>query len=75
MLSHWQVSNVNVSNLTAEINIIEPLVSDCLSPLHLESVTQFLSACCNAVPLIELYPVYDESGKQDATALAIEHVR
>lgn len=33
--------------------------------------------CChgNSVPLAELFPVYDESGQQDETALAIEHIR
>ena len=70
------MSNVNAScSLTAEVNICEPLVTDSLSLLDMESVKKYLLCHKNAVPLIELYPVYDESGQWDETALAVEHVR
>ena len=71
----WQVSNVNASKLTAEISICEPVVTDCLSLLDAEKVNAHLFSHGSHVPLVELYPVYDESGQQDETALAIEHVR
>ena len=71
----WQVSNVNASKLTAEISICEPVITDCLSLLDAERVNAHLFSHGSHVPLVELYPVYDESGQQDETALAIEHVR
>lgn len=69
------MSNVNPSKLRAEVSICEPVVTDCLTLLDVERVNAHL--CCHGdnVPLVELYPVYDESGQQDETALAIEHVR
>ncbi|XP_020606708.1 SHC SH2 domain-binding protein 1 homolog B-like [Orbicella faveolata] len=70
-----EVSNVNASKLTAEISICEPVVTDCLSLLDAERVNAHLFSHGSHVPLVELYPVYDESGQQDETALAIEHVR
>lgn len=69
------MSNVNASKLTAEISICEPVVTDCLSLLDAERVNTHLCSCGSHVPLVELYPVYDESGQQDETALAIEHIR
>ena len=69
------MSNVNASKLTAEISICEPVITDCLSLLDAESVKVHLFSHGSHVPLVELYPVYDESGQQDETALAIEHVR
>ena len=67
--------NVNAGSLTAEVSICEPLVTDSLSLLDMESVNTHLLGHNNAVPLVELYPVYDESGQWDETALAVEHVR
>ena len=49
--------------------------ADCLSLLDAERVNAHLISHGSNVPLVELYPVYDESGQQDETALAIEHVR
>ena len=66
---------MNACSLTADINMCEPLVTDCLSLLDMESVNTYLLSHNNAVPLVELYPVYDESGQWDETALAVEHVR
>ncbi|EDO37070.1 predicted protein [Nematostella vectensis] len=73
-----EVQNVNVDNLRADISIVEPII--CQSPakvsqLKMETVNQNLSLKKNAVPLTELYPIYDESGDNDDSALAIEHVR
>lgn len=59
----------------AEVNLCEPVVTDCFSELDTEKVNAYLCCHGNNVPLTELYPVYDESGQQDETALAIEHVR
>ena len=69
------MSNVNAGSLKAEIQICEPVATDSLSLLDMESVNKYLLCHNNAVPVIELYPVYDESGQQDETALAVEHVR
>lgn len=69
------MSNVNFSSLTAEISICEPLVSDTLSIIDTEGIKAYLLRHKNSVPLIELFPVYDESGQWDETALAVEHVR
>lgn len=69
------MSNVNFSSLTAEISICEPLVSDTLSIIDTEGINAYLLRHKNSVPLIELFPVYDESGQWDETALAVEHVR
>lgn len=66
---------MNASKLTAEVSICEPVVTDCLSLLDVERVNAHLCCHGNNVPLVELYPVYDESGQQDETALAIEHIR
>lgn len=68
------MTNVNADNMTAEISICEPVVSDRPS-LKVEKVADYLSSHNNAVPLVELFPVYDESGEHDDTALAIEHLR
>lgn len=75
MLFNWQVRNVNAGSLTTEVQICEPLVTDSLSLLDVEKVNTYLLSHNSAVPLIELYPVYDESGQCDETALAVEHVR
>ena len=68
------MSNVNAECLNAEITICEPVISDCPS-LTVEKISGYLSSRNFAVPLIELFPVYDESGEHDDTALAIEHLR
>ena len=60
--------------MTAEIAISHPVVCDCTQPV-MEMIESHLMNAGNSVPLVELYPVYDESGEFDETALAIEHVR
>ena len=70
-----QVLNVNAVKLTAEVQICEPVVTDPPNLIDIELVNTHLLSCKNTVPLIELCPVYDESGQYDDTALAVEHVR
>lgn len=70
-----QVLNVNAAKLMAEVHICEPVVTDSLNVLDMDHVNMYLQSQKNAVPLIELCPVYDESGQCDDTALAVEHVR
>lgn len=70
-----EVSNVNASDIMAEVSICEPVVTDCLNDLDTEKVNAYLCCHGNRVPLTELCPVYDETGQHDETALAIEHVR
>lgn len=69
------MSNVNASEIMAEVSICEPVVTDCLNDLDTEKVNAYLCYHGNRVPLTELCPVYDETGQHDETALAIEHVR
>lgn len=70
-----EVLNVNAVKLTAEVQICEPVVTDPPNLIDIELVNTHLLSCKNTVPLIELCPVYDESGQYDDTALAVEHVR
>ncbi|XP_015760406.1 PREDICTED: SHC SH2 domain-binding protein 1-like isoform X2 [Acropora digitifera] len=70
-----EVLNVNAAKLMAEVHICEPVVTDSLNVLDMDHVNMYLQSQKNAVPLIELCPVYDESGQCDDTALAVEHVR
>lgn len=70
-----QVLNVNAVKLMAEVHICEPVVTDSLNTLDMDHLNMHLQSQNNAVPLIELCPVYDESGQCDDTALAVEHVR
>ena len=69
------MSNVNASDIMAEVSICEPVVTDCLNDLDTEKVNAYLCCHGNCVPLTELCPVYDETGQHDETTLAIEHVR
>ena len=69
------MSNVNASDIMAEVSICEPVVTDCLNDLDTEKVNAYLCCHGNRVPLTELCPVYDETGQHDETTLAIEHVR
>ncbi|KXJ17847.1 SHC SH2 domain-binding protein 1-like B [Exaiptasia diaphana] len=68
-----EVSDINVDKLTADIAVCEPLVIEPQLPAKV--IEEILMQNGNAVPLTEIYPVYDASGENDDTALAIEHVR
>lgn len=68
-----QIVDVHSQNLSAEVSVCKPLTTD--SQMTLQEVQQIIQAKQYDIPLIELLPVYDDSGDFDETALALEHVR
>ncbi|XP_077983234.1 SHC SH2 domain-binding protein 1 homolog B-like [Glandiceps talaboti] len=69
-----QVNDVRATDFKADVKLVEPLQCN-PSDTSLENITELLTKTGHLVPLAELYPVYDDSGDYDKTALVIEHLR
>lgn len=71
-----EVCDVDFKDLKARVRLVLPLRCETRGcELNEEAMKCLLVATQHQVPLLELHPVYDESGNFDETALAIEHLR
>ncbi|XP_028392422.1 SHC SH2 domain-binding protein 1 homolog B-like isoform X2 [Dendronephthya gigantea] len=68
-----EVVNVFPQNLSSEVNLCVPVVSN--PSITFQEAQSLIRQQDNCIPLTELSPVFDESGDLDQTALALEHVR
>ncbi|XP_070574844.1 SHC SH2 domain-binding protein 1 homolog B-like [Ptychodera flava] len=69
-----EIMDVRANGFKADVRIMEPFQSNPETVTE-EGVTTYLNEVNHLVPLAEIFPVYDESGDFDKTALAIEHLR